>query len=233
MKKITINLAACIIVMLAACNKENPSVPSVVLASTASSVSLNTLSADPAANTKNPYDSIGLIHNKVLGVIWDYVQQTKDTTANGIRSRVSDFFKQRYGTDINARLTQAAIYFTKDFPAWQVAGAPKGYFTPITEAYLNSILDAIRRTKDLDGYGLFHSTVTDIENKVLLDKNLSMAERQHILMVASVARYSVAYWMGKAATASPDTSSSLMGFLVISGGQLIAGLPMPEALLMA
>ncbi len=205
-------LAVSLIVLLAACNKENQpaihqqSPPQMKLARINASVS------EQAANPSNPYDSIGSIHNKVLQKVCDYVDETGDTSISGRREQVNNYFKNRYGEDISKKLLEMESRSKKDFPGGMIKAVPQNMFSTVVESYLNRIINAVRSVKTMDGYQAFKATVVSIEKEVPADKRLSKAEQQKMFLAASIARYSVSFWMGKAAIKPEDQTLSTMGF---------------------
>jgi len=218
--KITL-LAAGIIVMLAACKKENATNTEGILTVPTSALSMSATQAVLPGNPQNPYDSVGMIHNQVLQKVCSYVNQRKDTTSGGIRKQVSAFFQQRYGTSINTQLIRADQHFLITFPARQVNVIPD---KNAPANYCNQILAAINQLKEDSSYQVFYRKIVSIESNVLHDKTLTPEQAQQVLTVASIARYSIAFWMTKAASNDNDT----MGFFrkiwqVINSGLADAG----------
>lgn len=204
MKRHILNLAA-VIVMFAACKNEKQAVP-VTTQPVSMAVLVSRISRpDPASNPSNPLDSIGAIHNKVLEVTWDYVQATGDTNLIGRRNQVIRYFRQCYGIETGTRLLQAEALFKKDYPAGQMF-VPKNRVAPSVENYMNQIIVKIHEMTDASAYPAFKTGMVSMEKIILTDRSLTVIQQQQVLAVASIARYSVSYWLEKSNTIPPNDS---------------------------
>jgi hypothetical protein len=212
MKTIMKFLAAGLIVLLAACGKEKGAVIPSLTEHKVSTAVLFAEKADRAANPSNPYDTIGRIHNLILQATSEYVHQSGDTSITGRRQQVIAFFKTHYGEDVEGRLLRMESLYKKDFPGGIVKAVPENMFSIPVQTYLNRIVTSAGSITLTDGYDAFKATIVNLEKEVATDKRLNPAEQQKIFMVASVARYSISYWLEKANNNAEGQEASTMGF---------------------
>jgi hypothetical protein len=189
MKAIIKTLAAGLIVLLAACNKENAPV-SYVTDSKPLIMALSLSSTDPCANPLNPYDSIGLLHNIALDSLRHYVKASHDTTRLGKSNYLHRFFQYNYGREVthvnypNEKL--GCLNYKAIMLQQKVSPQSMGFFKE-----LSCSLDSI---KDTEHYGSYKGRIVVTENKIL-EAGLSEHEKRNLLITASVLRYSGYYWM--------------------------------------
>jgi hypothetical protein len=204
-------LAVGLIVLLAACSKEKESgIPSLTEHKVSTAV-LFAEKADRAANPSNPYDTIGRIHNLILQATSAYVHQSGDTSITGRRQQVIAYFKTHYGEDVEGRLMQMESLYKKDFPGGKVKAVPENMFSISVRAYLYRIIISAGSINSIDG-DAFKATIVNLEKEAATDKRLNPAEQQKIFMVASIARYSISYWLEKANNNADGQEASTMGF---------------------
>ncbi len=212
MKKMITTLAASLIVLLAACTKDAPSAnvakPQMVGAASLQQMAIT----DSIHNPLNPYDSIGLIHNQVLQVTWDYLQKSGDTTSNGKRKQVIQFFGKRYGRNITIPLSQMEHLYHQDYPSGIQKVSPQGIISPLLAGYLNQIVAMVKAIHQLSGYKVFKSSIVSLEQNIITDKQLTPLQKEKILMVSSIARYSIAFWMDKANRIGGHQDAATEGF---------------------
>jgi len=203
-------LAVGIIVILSACKKENGVQTVLVQKPLTQTVPLSASIKDRAANFQNPYDSIGMVHNMVLQTVVGYQVKTGDTSVATTYKIVASFFRQRYGSDIGSQISKAEQNFMHDFPGMQVNSVPDAKLQPLTAAYINKIVTAIHDVKDSTAYGAFKSSIESVESAAINDKSLTVNEQQKVLIAASVARYSLSFWLAQ--TSAGNGKNDVMGF---------------------
>jgi hypothetical protein len=212
MKTLITTLAASLIVLLAACNKDTPGAnvakPQMVGAASFQQMAIT----DSIRNPLNPYDSIGLIHNQALSATWDYLQKSGDTTSKGKRMQVIQFFKKRYGKDISPQLNQMEFLYHQDYPAGILKVSPQGAVSPLMAGYLNQIVAMVKAIHEPTGYNIFNSGIVSLEQKIIADKQLTALQKEKVLMVSSISRYSIAFWMDKANRVGGHQDASTEGF---------------------
>jgi hypothetical protein len=212
MKKLIHVMAASLIVLLAACNKDAPNANVAKPQMTTAVAVQQKAVTDSIRNPLNPYDSIGLIHNQALQVTWDYLQKSGDTTSNGIRTQVIQFFGKRYGSDITVPLSQMEHLYHEDFPAGIQKVSAQGMVSPLMAGYLNQIVAMVKSIHKPTEYKIFNSGIISLAQNIITDKQLTATQKEKLLMVSSISRYSIAFWIDKANRIGGHQEASTDGF---------------------
>ncbi|MCX2429864.1 hypothetical protein [Pedobacter sp. GR22-10] len=147
--------------------------------------------SSPAANNRNPYDSVGIAHNKILDSLRNYVAVSNDTTHAGAVKYLQQYFLKYKGVRVYPVIEKATgIAIIQDYHKFmQQPGFSKEAQKYILE--MMTILDGIRDTEHFEAY---RDKLITIENSVLISR-LDVREAKYILATASVLRHSGYYWM--------------------------------------
>lgn len=156
-------------------------------------------------NNDNPYDSIGIIHNKDLDHIITK-NPTQSSTATQMINWVDEYYEQKgWGdkfdtvTDNEEAINQAnditSVTYNSLYDSinnWEVSGkissTVKPYYIDVADA-----LDNFDSTKS-DGYNNVTNTIINIESDLQNDGTVSDEEKEKFLKMSTVARHSSYYW---------------------------------------
>jgi hypothetical protein len=151
-----------------------------------------------AQNTLNPYDSFGFCHNEGLDYITGLLRISLDTGKEAKVQGTISYIRWKFGTDIaESGLEQALTFVKRDgFRLTDVIGiSGNGY----TFRFLEELESILKNEQNYPGFTIcFDSVKLKIEQweqSVTADQNLPEGDRQKLLQVGSVARYSSCYWI--------------------------------------
>lgn len=147
------------------------------------------------ANTANPYDNAGQLHNRLLARYYQLSHLSKNPTA--ILKRVDSLalaetrFQALAGTSYHLPPADRIAYILekKIGSATYIVNAT-GLDTGAKTGLSNFISSVVAYSMDKDEYAVVHAYITDYEATLLADKKLSERDRRLLLTVTSIARYS-------------------------------------------
>ncbi|MCJ8208119.1 hypothetical protein MUY27_00270 [Mucilaginibacter sp. RS28] len=186
-------LAACIAVSCTKEKKENANVPKV------SAVKLNGAVADYAiANPANPYDDAGLLHNRALTFALNRQTAIRDSSLTTIENIMKPYAADSLGKPLPGNIIQVATRLLNDGPdSFRHVIAGSG-LSPVGQYYLRRLLKIGTDTTAII-YGSNGSRMDTLlialEKRIIADISVPETDRVALLQAASVARYSVAYWL--------------------------------------
>ena len=141
---------------------------------------------------QNPFDYIGEAHNQSVQAVWDYVQQTGDTTRKGKQTFFIRYFTKAHGIDPTKSILACEPMKKQSVEAL----LEKSTFSAESRVLLQSIKDTGSSLDDEASYAVFKDKISRIELQATQEiKNES--ERNVVLQVAVIAKYSAAYWKQK------------------------------------
>jgi hypothetical protein len=206
MKTIIISLLAAMV--MSACTKNNNiGANKAAVTNKALDMSANVQPANP----NNPYDSVGVWHNKIISAV---LNGNRDTSLQKIIGQVADFMYVNLGMKPDLSLYEA----TKS----AIQAAPDNYFNLINDSNLSEpaktyLHDLVTFMKDTANYTTAAATyvnlntqIVALESKVITDKQLTDNDRKSVLEVTSIGRYSLYYWFN-----TPQPEYSLKGIIRI------------------
>lgn len=192
MKNILILLTA-FITGLSACKKDNTE--KVQVHETSKTFAERSLNVAGPENSLNVYDSIGYWHNIILAYVQSCKPETNTPDVEASTGCVLKFYRERsLAIPVSFFLTVKQIVDDRvnDFSNVITNCA---YADPV-KAALDSLVKIVKRlSDDSSGYGAIKAAITDFEKRVMQDVRFNENDRQIILKTASVARYSIYYWM--------------------------------------
>ncbi len=200
MKRMILSMTLLSALAAASCQKNAAQQPQ----STTDLPKAGTTAAAAVQSFKNPFDYMGEEHNEALQYGWDNLQKTGDTTKAGKRACLVQYFKERYGRDLNK---------TIDANAWMEKMSPeeilsKSPFTNGCTELLRAILNAGKTLKEEGNLEEYRTAIERIESEAV-QAGLADKERNGVLQVAAIAKYSADYWHRKLTDFPPPTGASL------------------------
>ncbi len=182
-----------VIVSLSACKKDNGEKVQVQeINKVFAEKSMNPVSPE---NSLNAYDSIGYWHNIILAYVQSCKPETDTPDAEASTGCVIKFYREHQSeipVSFLSTVKQTVNDRDNDFSN-VIANCP--YTAPV-KAALDSLIKMVQRlSDDSSGYGAIKGVITGFENRIIQDIRFNEKDREIILKAASVARYSIYYWM--------------------------------------
>lgn len=138
-------------------------------------------------------DSVGKLHNEVLGAVWDHVQRTGDDTAEGKRRFIITYFKQHKGVNIGPVLQKGQQFIRNNEPPQISEVIPQLSISEPAKEILLSIDAALRECRDMNNENELAQRIKQAEEEAkVLD--LPLEEQRMIGEVGAVAEYSSFFW---------------------------------------
>lgn len=182
------------VICIAACNKgENKSIEKTSSFSNRALSSMEN-AGDEAANPGNIYDSVGYWHNQILSAIQPCVSNYMN--ADSVSGCIVQLAVKN-GHPINKEVLDSIqnIIAKRDSNFRQaINNVP---YSLHTKSLMDSLLSLVRwhaENKNAD-YSSIREPIVSFENRVMMDKELTVIEARALLTASSVARYSIFYWM--------------------------------------
>jgi hypothetical protein len=218
-------IAVLAVMVLSACTKNEPSIHKTNL----SYRNAASLSMEEAANPANPYDSAGFLHNKIVDAVIKQTTAQGDTSIQAIALRVIAF-RNNGSTALNMQTLMSAnsIVFKNEPDSFrqlidgsELSGSAKGYL----HALMQIVKDTTVYNNPSIAYKLLHDRIVNLEDLILNNGQITNDDRQAVLSVTSIARYSLYYWMHQdrqyslkkiiraIATATGDIGGAIEGYL--------------------
>ncbi|MGN6602529.1 MAG: hypothetical protein ACTHK8_08750 [Ginsengibacter sp.] len=161
-------------------------------------------------NPLNAFDSVGYWHNRIVAYVQDCkpVTDTPDVAAS--TACVLRFYREVWGLELPASLFKT-VSQTVDKSNTDIVNliADCPYDEPV-KAVLDSLVQLVKQLSDSNSpYPVIKSTIVDFENGIMQNDRLTPDGRAIALKAASVARYSIYYWIN---TLQPPVSSAPFKF---------------------
>ena len=147
-------------------------------------------------NPLNQYDSIGYWHNRILDYVQTYNITTDTPDVRASTQWVIKFYREEQGVEVPesffSTVRQTIDDRENDF-RHVIATCP---YPEHVKAALDSLIAMLKRMSD-EGtdYTAIKGSITAFEDNVMRDISLAETDRAIILKTASVARYSIYYWI--------------------------------------
>ena len=202
MKSKTLSVLVLSILLVTACSKQSADKPNDAdQKQPASSVSSNQTGGcgDPS-NGSNPWDSVGVYHNYALGHVKkqafggtadvkQYLDYSNSYMVSTFSSRVSNIRELLPSEDqITSILADSASYYSNFIDKSPYSDGVKSKFKEL----IGIITDKVGYD-DAD-YCDIKVRILEFEEKLLADGELKAEEKDQVLKVSSVARYSLYFW---------------------------------------
>lgn len=199
--KTTLPILALVAVLFISCTKQlrNANEASQFEVSSASFKGVETNCNTPA-NPDNVWDSVGIYHNQALDYVMQeasgqpktisiYVGYSNQFITHIFSNRVPDISSKLFSaSSVEKLLSDTSTFFNYTIDNSRYSQNVKDYFKKII-----LIIKDTTNDKSVD-YCYIKEEIVQLEDSVLNDSNLSQNEKDEILRVASVARYSFYYW---------------------------------------
>jgi hypothetical protein len=162
---------------------------------------------DSAANTSNPADSAGYIHN--LAVDYAVINVSTELDAQVGYDSVFSYLQNYWGSSFNADSIKNLIpvtYMESEFSS----GGPSNYhnyidsltgYSSTVKSDLNDLVDIMEDTINLPStipYDTIKANIVAWETSVQNDGSLSSTDKDLLYRTGSIARFSLFYWHIKA-----------------------------------
>ncbi|WP_025144883.1 hypothetical protein [Pedobacter jeongneungensis] len=177
---------------------------------------INTYSG-PAANNRNPYDSIGIEHNKLLDSLRNYVAVNNDTTHAGAVKYLQQYFLKHKGIRVYPVMEkETGIAIIQDYHKFMQQPG----FSVEAQKYILEMMTVLDGIRDMEHFEAYRDKLISIENSVLISR-LDIKEAKYILATASVLRHSGYYWM-KVFSSGMKPKRGILGILRKIAGVITA-----------
>lgn len=199
-KKSLIFLATAI--MMFSCTKQNLKTEDTVVTQVSTSLYLAGKETDCNLpnNLDNIWDSVGIYHNQALDyvmqeavgqpkTITNYVGYSNQFIKNTFGGRIPDISSKLFSVlSVETLLSDTSTYFNKTIDSSR--------YSINVKTYLKSLISIMKDTTDDNSFNYCYikSKIVELENYVTNDSNLSQSEKDEILRVTSVGRFSLFYW---------------------------------------
>ena len=155
-----------------------------------------TVSISGPENPLNKYDSIGYWHNRILDYVQTYNIATDTPDVRASTESVIKFYREERGLEVPeaffSTVKQTIDDRENDF-RHVIATCP---YPGHVKAALDSLIAMLKRLSDNGSdYNAIKGSITAFEDNIILDVSLVETDRAIILKTASVARYSIYYWI--------------------------------------
>lgn len=156
----------------------------------------NCLSAQNPANSANPYDYAGEIHNEALDYFFENSEDLTNATAAEIRTLMQAFMDSKnYEVNVSSYFSSEEIkskltdFFSSESKSDYLL--QNGVINNSVKTYMDNIDNALQSSANQTA---FYNSMITIENSILNDGELSESHKQILLSSASVIRFSTNYW---------------------------------------
>jgi len=180
---------------LSACHKEQVNQKLHTQFSASGRLSTSAVAITPA-NPANPFDSIGYYHNLLLSNIQPCLLPFDPVTGTEITGCVIKIANQVHlnETDTQFSLVPMVVGDKRNDFRNIIAQCNYSSYTKIMmDSLIRVVKDAAINTEA--DYAAIKSVITNFEQPLLNNEHLSNYERQTLLSITSVARYSIYYWL--------------------------------------
>lgn len=152
------------------------------------------------ANPLNPWDSVGIYHNQAMNYVKQQSEGVDKTLSNYLgfaNDYVISLFDRR-DTNLPSKLFTASaveslLSDTTDFYERMIN---RSSFSRNGKSYLNELISYLKDTSNDNSteYCQLKERVMQVENEIQADEYLGSDEKDKLLMITSVARYSLFHW---------------------------------------
>jgi hypothetical protein len=172
----------------------------------------STICMESPGNPSNPYDSLGINHNKIMDSVLTYVMRTGDTSCHGKRHQVILYFRQHYHMDISGKLEKTHQLIRHNHPNNFNGPIAAKAFSSLGISYIDGIRNILGTATEHSSYPTFKKLIMDLEEKIIGDDKLSRKEQTGLLVMSSITRHSFWYWYNSYNEA-PERKLQAKGFL--------------------
>ena len=154
-----------------------------------------------ASNSKNEFDNIGKAHNDGLAKIIENKENVvlfknddfsfTMETLNELEFKTEGFINLSKNEKVNAELGEVSFSNASLTNEMIDDYYKKGYISADAQTYLTEILSLVTSVSKGGDFNDFKNKMIGLETKL---DNLKGSDREFLLSVASISRYSVAYW---------------------------------------
>lgn len=197
MKPIAMFLLA--LLLTTACRKQSRQLPGKADLKLPQATSIAMLQNLLPANPENPYDSAGIIHNRLLAGAQRYVLETGDTALLSVQDQVVSILQKQRPFD--PQVLQAVSPAFQRKVLGQAGKVPElsGLSSPMQQ-YARQLFTLMTNSRDLN-YSRIKAGIVALEKEIIADPALKDQEYKTLLQTTAIARYSVHYWINWAGSA--------------------------------
>lgn len=161
-------------------------------------VEKNEISALYAGNILNPFDSFGYYHNEGLDHITHELSLSHDTSRKAKVMGTVSYIKWRFGIEVDDSVLEVTMSLTKR-AGYTFTDAVGNAGDENVVAYLQELERIVTSKENYPDapilYDAVKSKIERWEASVLTNQDLSYSDRQKLLQIGSVARFSSGYWI--------------------------------------
>jgi len=191
----TIIIPALALTLLSACSKSDLH----MFARTSFSANNASLAFNEAANPANPYDSVGILHNKIVDAVLLRIAANGDTSLQAITAQVIAFAGSKMPAEAALSLSAATAIAIKNAPDNYAQLIEDTDLSNTAKGYLHTLIIIVKDTSAYHNpssvYPILYNRILGLESQVLSNQQLSSIDRRAVLEVSSVGRYSLFYWL--------------------------------------
>ena len=181
---------------------------------------VSNLYAQMPANSNNPYDAAGELHNEIFNYAKDKLNSK--STGSDITRLIFDYYRETGRKDLPSSVIMdpECLAFIIDFNEAKDKQAfllSQGNMSPEAITYYVLLLEALLNV-DFDD---LYNRLTLVEASIQSDKILEQREKAILLLVAAVGRYSAYNWIENTSFSSTEKKN---GWLADCTGALAGGL---------
>ncbi|OJW77762.1 MAG: hypothetical protein BGO69_02005 [Bacteroidetes bacterium 46-16] len=147
-------------------------------------------------NPNNTYDSIGYWHNEIVAYVQECKQPNNEPDVEASTQCILRFCRENQRPEPPASLfitVEQTVRQSNESIENLIANCP--YEEPV-KAALDSLVQLIKRLSDnASPYPVIKATIMDYEHRIMQNDLLTPDGRGIVLKAASVARYSIYYWI--------------------------------------
>lgn len=144
-------------------------------------------------NPANPYDSAGILHNRALASVRNYMQQTGDETITGTVNIIRNYFKVHRKLDMGDPLLFIPIGMMEAVTRDHNGFLSRTFLSVPMRVLYTQFIDSLKKFTVFNRK-LFKSFVMNYENQVMQRKDFTDTERRILLIAFSITRHSGFYW---------------------------------------
>lgn len=146
----------------------------------------------PCLNAKNPYESVGLNHNKIIWRLLEKIHEKKDTSRAFRKLFIIDLGKKTYGIDASKAIGAMDNKLKSCNYDLRKLLAGTGITTECAQDLIR--IEAILKTlKAGNSYERFYKQIVDLESSIAT-KPYTEKEKKVLFIAASIARHSAYIW---------------------------------------
>jgi len=208
-------LAAAAVFILSACQKKDANLNTTPAAAPSYA---NRGIPDDAANGDNPYDYVGLAHNESLHAtrsVWTNSRSTLSDVSTAVTAYVQQTYDPNAVPASNASIQRSFDAIQADMPNLGRNIIANSSLSGAGKDFANQMIQALYNARSGSTYFDIKNAVMGIENQILNSPSLPASDREALLKMASVGRYSLLYWINE--VNGSNTGSSLLRTVSVTG----------------